>query len=92
MRSSLFAVALAAVALSACSPISRAMVPELRQVEVRVKPRLTCSELAQAVNAAGPLEAPQIFALYSACEKSQAGTVIDPQAGRALGVPLVPGV
>ncbi|MDP3853606.1 hypothetical protein [Phenylobacterium sp.] len=82
--------ALAACLLSACSPLSRAMVPDLGQLEVRVKPKITCSSVAQRVAAAGPLEAAQIFALFGACEESQAGTMVDLQAGRDVGLPLVP--
>lgn len=82
-----------ACALSACSPLGRALAPELRQVEVRMKPRVTCSQLASALSSAGEtMSVAQLNALYAKCEEMQAGTIIDPQAAREAGLPVVPGI
>jgi hypothetical protein len=90
------AVVLAGIGLlnGGCTAFGRALLPQLPAAELRVKPAVSCSEFAALVAASGPLAAPQLMALYGACEKLQGGMTIDPEgARRALGVgELIQGV
>ena len=91
MLKSLALAGVCLLTLSACTSLGRAAIPVLPEAEIRIKPKMLCSDLAAKIAASGPLAVPQLMALYTGCEQMQTGTTISPEALRgAMKVPLVP--
>lgn len=84
------ALVAACAMLSGCvTPMGRAAVGELNDIEVRMKPKVSCSDLVSRITGADAdgTSVAQVKAIYQACEEMQRGVVIKPEAARALGMP-----